>query len=255
MERLQKFLARAGVASRRAAEELMRQGRVTVNGTVASRPGTTIDPETDSVKVDGRRIVASAASRSYFILNKPRGYVTTVSDPQDRPTVMDLVPKVRGRLFPVGRLDFQTEGLLLLTDDGELAGKLMHPSGKVPKIYRAKVKGSPRREVLDRIRQGMILEGRRTRPAKIRIVRKGENNAWVEVTVTEGRKHLIRKMLQGIGHPVLKLKRTGYGSLTLQGLAVGECRRLHPAEIDALRAGIAPAGRSGRRVRKRSDRS
>lgn len=255
MERLQKFLARAGVASRRAAEELMRQGRVTVNGTVASRPGITIDPETDSVKVDGRRIVAPAASRSYFILNKPRGYVTTVSDPQDRPTVMDLVPKVRGRLFPVGRLDFQTEGLLLLTDDGELAGKLMHPSGKVPKIYRAKVKGSPRREVLDRIRQGMILEGRRTRPAKIRIVRKGENNAWVEVTVTEGRKHLIRKMLQGIGHPVLKLKRTGYGSLTLQGLAVGECRRLHPVEIDALRAGIAPAGGSGRRVRKSSDRS
>lgn len=255
MERLQKFLARAGVASRRAAEELMREGRVTVNGAVASRPGTTIDPETDAVKVDGRRIAAPAAARSYFILNKPRGYVTTLSDPQGRPTVMELVPRVRGRIFPVGRLDFQTEGLLLLTDDGELAGRLMHPSGKVPKIYRAKVKGSPRRESLERIRHGMVLEGKRTVPAGIRIVKKAENNSWVEVTVTEGRKHLIRKMLQGIGHPVLKLKRTGYGSLTLQGLPVGECRRLGPGEVAALRVEISSGKRSGRRPGKRTHRS
>jgi pseudouridine synthase len=253
-ERLQKFLARAGIASRRAAEELMRQGRVTVNGEPAVKPGIKIDPGRDAVKVDGKRVTLRRSAGTYIMLNKPRGYLTTVSDPEGRPTVMDLAPRVRARIYPVGRLDFQTEGLLLLTDDGDLASSLMHPSRKVPKTYRAKVRGVPSRASLQALRGGIVLEGKRTQPARIRMVRRGENNAWLELQVTEGRKHLIRKMLEKIGHPVLRLRRTAYGGLGLGDLGSGECRRLAPGEVDVLRrsAGLESSGR--RDTGERADR-
>ena len=247
MERLQKVLARAGVASRRAAERLIVEGRVSVNGTTVTRLGTRIDPQRDSVKVDGRRIPRPSSSHSYFMLNKPRGYLTALSDPLDRPTVRQLLPHRGARVYPVGRLDFNTEGLLLLTDDGELARDLMHPGRGVPKTYLAKVRGEPSEEALRRLSRGIALDGRRTLPADLRVVRRG-GNAWVEVTIVEGRKHQIRKMLEAVGHPVLKLRRTHFAGLSLGDLPRGRVRPLKSRELDRLkRAAQGDSPRRGHR--------
>ncbi len=236
-ERLQKLLARAGVASRRAAEELIRAGKVTVNGAVATL-GTRADPAVDAVKVDGRR-VALTVPLAYLLLKKPRGVMTTRSDPEGRPTVYALLPeRWRRRVSAVGRLDYNTEGLLLLTNDGELAQRLTHPRHGCAKLYRVKVKGEPSEAALERLRAGIALEGRRTAPARIRRLRRrgAGGNAWLAVELSEGRTRQIREMFFRLGHPVLKLRRVAIGPLSDRGLALGAYRELTPEEIESLRA-------------------
>lgn len=233
-ERLQKALARAGVASRRAAERMIAEGRVSVNGRIVTRLGTSIDPEADAVRVDGRPIPPSPTVPTVLMLNKPRGYLTTLRDPEGRPTVKDLLTGIPVRLFPVGRLDFHSEGLLLLTNDGDLARNLMHPSRRVPRTYLAKVRGTPDSAALDRLSRGVFVEGRRALPARVRITRPGANS-WIEVTVEEGRKHQVRKMLLAVGHPVQRLRRVEYGGVRLGDLPVGRLRRLTAAEMTRLR--------------------
>jgi pseudouridine synthase len=248
-ERLQKVLAHAGIASRRAAERLIVEGRVTVNGEVVSEMGTKVDPDRDAIKVDGKRVGAPPKGRTYLALHKPRGVVTTMSDPEGRKTVKDFLRGIRARVYPVGRLDYDSEGLLLLTDDGTLARDLMHPSRGVEKTYLAKVKGQPDAEVLVRLSRGIPLDGKRTGPARIRLVRRGEN-AWVEITVREGRNRQVRRMFQAVGHPVQRLRRLGYGGVQLGGLPVGQLRSLTAGEVAELTvsAGAQPRRpRSGRR--------
>jgi len=234
MERLQKVLSRAGIASRRAAEALIAAGRVTVNGAVVTRLGTQVDPARDAIKLDGTRVSGAAPVPQYLMFHKPRGVVTTLSDPEGRPTVRDYLQGVRGRVFPVGRLDYASEGLLLLTSDGALARDLMHPSRGVPKTYAAKVRGTPPAEAFRRLAAGVLLEGRRTLPAKVRLLEPGRN-AWVEVTVVEGRKHQVRDMLGAVGHPVQRLRRIRYGGVDLGDLPPGRVRPLTPAEVGRLR--------------------
>ena len=247
MERLQKVLARAGIASRRASERLILDGRVVVNGAIVTLLGTSVDPSRDVVKVDGKRLPAPAPARGVLMLNKPRGYVTTARDPEGRPTVMDLLSGIGHRVFPVGRLDFASEGLLLLTDDGDLASDLMRPASGVPKSYLAKVRGVPAREDLARMCRGVALEGRRTLPARAHVARSGPN-AWVEVTVVEGRKHQVRKMLEAIGHPVQRLRRVRYAGIELGDLASGRFRWLSSEEVARLRRAVQPPRRpSGNR--------
>jgi len=248
-ERLQKVLARAGVASRRKAEELIRAGRVTVNGAVAE-VGTQVDPGRDAVKVDGRRVRSAAPSR-YFLVNKPRGYITTKSDPEGRPTVFELLPQQRqlGAVVAVGRLDFNSEGLLILTDDGELAQRIAHPRYGCSKTYEVKVKGVPEREAIDRLRAGVVIEGRRTAPARIRLLRgprRGrERNSWWSITLSEGRTRQIREMFHRIGHPVQRLRRVAIGSVSDPALGPGGVRNLTRGEVERLRG--APAKRGRRR--------
>ena len=247
LERLQKVLAHAGVASRRAAEALIEAGRVTVNGKAVTELGTRVDAGRDAIKVDGRRI-GGAEPPVYLAMHKPRGYVTTLSDPEGRPTVRDLLAGVTGvRVFPVGRLDFHSEGLLLLTNDGALARDLMHPSHGVPKVYRAKVQGTPDPAALARLRRGLVLDGRPTSPARAHVVRPGPN-AWVEIEVIEGRKHQVRRMLEAVGHPVLRLRRIAYGGVGLGDLPPGGVRPLAPAEVRRL---ARAAGREERGARSR----
>jgi pseudouridine synthase len=246
MERLQKFLASAGVCSRRAAERLIEAGRVSVNGHVVQQLGTKVEPSHDAVTVDGKPVGARPRKQVYVALNKPRGYVTTLADPEGRPTVADLIRNVPGRVFPVGRLDFHSEGLLLLTNDGDLARDLMHPGSGVDKTYAVKVRGRPEDVSLRRLSRGIKLDGRTTIPSKLRLVRPADNS-WLEVTVSEGRKHVVRRMLQAVGHPVLKLRRIRFDGIRLGGLAAGQWRHLSPTEIARLRR--APERPSGRRAR------
>ncbi len=246
-ERLQKFLAHAGVASRRAAEALILEGRVTINGAVVTELGTKVEP-TDAVKLDGRRVVARREPATWLALHKPKGYVTTVSDPEGRPTVMDLLPRGLGRIYPVGRLDYHSEGLVLMTDDGELAHRLTHPSRHVPRTYAVKVRGTPTADALARLAAGLPLHGRRTAPATVAIARAG-HNCWLTVTVTEGRKHLVREMCRAVGHPVQKLRRTAFDGVLLGNLPPGASRPLTPLELRSLRAAARSAGRGGPRPR------
>jgi pseudouridine synthase len=235
--RLQVFLARAGIASRRAAEELIRNGVVTVNGELVTGLGTKIDPAADTVKVRGKMVKTQSRS-AHYMLNKPRGVVSTASDPEGRETVLDLV-KVKGiRLFPVGRLDLQSEGLILLTNDGDLAQRLLHPKFEVPRSYHAKIRGHLDAKALKRLREGVMLDGKRTQPLTVRPIRSLPNASWVDVTVKEGRQHLVRDALDAVGHPVVKLKRVSFGPLKLGRLALGESRPLKDAEVEALR-GVA----------------
>lgn len=240
LERLQKILARAGVAARRKAEELVRQGRVTINGEVA-RLGDKADSAIDSIKVDGKRVVSSKAYR-YLLLNKPRGYLTAVEDEAGRPTVIELVPQPwRKALIPVGRLDYQTEGLLLLTDDGEFAQRISHPRYGCHKTYEVKVKGTPEERQLERIRRGIVLDGRRTAPCRVQFLRNTAGheaeggNSWFGVELSEGRTRQIREMFFRIGHPVQKLRRIAIGPLRDESLPVGSLRELSEREILVLR--------------------
>lgn len=248
-ERLQKVLARAGIASRRAAERLIVEGRVSVNGAPMTRLGSRVDPEKDAIKVDGKRIPDLPAVRTYLMLNKPRGYLTTLADPEGRPTIRDLLRGVRQRVYPVGRLDFHSEGLLLLTDDGDLARNLMHPSRGVAKTYLVKVRGEPSRDSLARLTRGIRVDGRRTLPARVVIARPGPNS-WIEVTVVEGRKHQVRRMLETIGHPVQRLRRTRYGGVDLGRLPAGGVRILRPEEVERLRAAARGKGGAAQPGRK-----
>lgn len=230
--RLHKFLAQAGVASRREAERLIQGGSVEVNGRVVTTLGERLDPERDTVRVGGRR-VAAPGRRVAYLLFKPRGTITTASDPQGRPTVLDLLRGVPGRLYPVGRLDFWSEGLLILTNDGDLALRLTHPRHHVPKTYRVKVKGQVSGTDLETLRRGMVLDGRRTLPVRVAPV-SGQTNTWLEVVLNEGRRNQIRRMFQKLGHPVLKLRRIAIGSLRDRHLKPGEWRPLTTEEIRRL---------------------
>jgi 23S rRNA pseudouridine2605 synthase len=239
--RLQKILSEAGLASRRAAEEWIREGRVRVNGRVAHL-GERADPDRDSIKVDGRRVRPSSGPRTYVLLNKPRGFVTTTSDPERRDTVLDLIPeRLRRRVRPVGRLDVQTEGLLILTDDGELARRVTHPSTGCPKEYMVKVSGEPAESRLERLRRGIRLDGTKTRPCDIERVSatprrdEKEGNTWFRVTLREGRTRQIRRMFESIGHPVSKLKRVAIGPVRDSHLRPGACRELSASEVESLR--------------------
>src|SRR5579862_2589116 len=239
LERLQKILAQAGVASRRHAEELITEGRVQVNGQVVTVLGSKADPERDHIRVDGK-LLHGAERLRYFVLNKPRGYVTTVSDPEGRPTVMGFFSKLGERLYPVGRLDFQSEGLLLVTNDGALSNQLTRAASGVEKTYLVKVSGKPDEERLQALREGISIErGRqgegkvRTAQARIRQIRPGEN-PWYEVVLIEGRNRELRKMFEEIGHHVEKIRRVGYGPLVLD-VPPGKVRELDRAEVEALR--------------------
>jgi 23S rRNA pseudouridine2605 synthase len=230
-ERLQKILSRAGIASRRGAEKVLAEGRITVNGEVVSALGTKADVERDDIRVDGVRVRPPKAP-AYLLLNKPKGAVTTRHDPEGRPTVMDLVPPVAG-LFPVGRLDVTTEGLLLLTNDGAFAERISHPRYEVPRVYHAKVRGIPDERTLARLRDGVRLEGELLSADRVRVV-EADNNAWIEVTLHEGKKHEVRRLLEAVGHPVSKLKRVAIGPVTDRGLEAGQFRSLTPEEVRGL---------------------
>jgi 23S rRNA pseudouridine2605 synthase len=246
-ERLQKIIAAAGIASRRKAEELILSGRVQVNGQTVTELGSKADAEHDHIRVDGK-LLHGPERYSYILLNKPKGYVTTVSDPEGRPTVMDLVRGVKGRVYPVGRLDWASEGLLLLTNDGALANGLMKAASNVAKTYVVKVAGQPDAEKLEKLRRGVSIAekgGRRVRtaPAKIRLLREADN-PWLEVTIVEGRNRQIRKMFEEVGHHVEKIRRVQYGPLSLD-VPPGEFRSLTLEEVARLRA--AASGKSARR--------
>lgn len=273
-ERLQKIIAAAGVASRRASEKLIASGAVEVNGQIVTELGSKADPERDHIRVNGK-LLRGAERHFYLLMNKPKGYVTTVHDPEGRPTVMDLIRGIRARVYPVGRLDFASEGLLLLTNDGELAHKLMKAAFHVPKVYLVKVAGNPDPAGLEKIRSGLMiaeeagsargdksrfltakgvrtnktssLAGKRrgdhgqarrvkTAPAKVRLIREADN-PWYEVTLTEGKNRQIRRMFEEIGHHVEKIKRVRYGPLSLD-VPPGEFRRLSIGEVEKLRAAV-----------------
>lgn len=236
-ERLQKIIASAGIASRRKAEQLISGGLVSVNGQVVTELGSKADPERDHIRVNGK-LLHGAERHVYLLMNKPKGCVTTVRDPEGRPTVMDLLHGVGARVYPVGRLDYASEGLLLLTNDGDFADRLMKAASHVPKTYMVKVAGSPPAEALERLRAGISIpteRGKRVRtaPAKIHVIRQSAN-PWYEVTLTEGRNRQIRRMFEEIGHHVEKIKRVRYGPLELD-VHPGEFRRLTPAEVGRLK--------------------
>lgn len=261
--RLQKILSAAGVASRRAAERLMAEGRVSVNGETVTELGTRADPDHDDIRVDGRRVTI-ARRRVYLLLNKPRGYVTTRSDPEGRRTILDLIPRVREYLYPVGRLDYDSEGLLLLTNDGDLAARLMHPRYEIERTYHARVRGAPDAAALARLARGVVIDGRRTAPATVRRIsdnpsarvyarlrsfelRRGSPKpsaeaararglaATIEITIREGRSRQVRKMCEAIGHPVLRLQRVRFGPIADSTLKVGAYRELTPREVALLK--------------------
>ncbi|BCV21514.1 pseudouridine synthase [Moorella sp. Hama-1] len=231
--RLQKYLALAGVASRRRAEELIRAGRVRVNGQVITAMGVQVEPGKDRVAVDGRP-VGLTEKKYYVLLYKPAGYVTTAADPRGRPKVTDLVRDIPARLYPVGRLDYATEGLLLLTNDGELTLRLTHPRYGVNKTYLALVRGLPDANTIAHLGRGVNLEDGPTAPARVHLRRAGKSEALLELTIREGRNREVRRMLAAVGHPVLHLRRTRLAFLTLAGLKPGTYRHLTPAEVEGL---------------------
>jgi pseudouridine synthase len=235
--RLQKIISAAGIASRRAAEKLISEGRVTVNGRTVTELGTKADPEIDEIRVDDRR-VKGAQQHRYFLLNKPRGYVTTRSDPERRPTVLELLKGVREYVYPVGRLDFDSEGLLILTNDGDLAATLTHPRHEVERVYEAQVLGVPDAHDLDRLSRGVVIDGRRTSPARIELLterRMHGDTSIIRVTIHEGRTRQVRKMCDAIGHPVRTLKRIRIGPIADGHLKLGAYRELTADEVRRLK--------------------
>ena len=250
-DRLQKILAQAGVASRRGAEKLIAAGRVKVNGRVVDKLGTKADPETDLIEVD-RKLIAGAEGKAYYLFNKPAGYITSLRDPKGRPTVASFLTEIPERVYPVGRLDNDAEGLLVLTNDGELARRLMHPRFHVPKTYRVKIEGKPSLAAVTSLADGKLMLGDRpAAPAEVEVIKWGKDRTWILLTLIEGRHHQVKRMCSQIGHPVMKLKRVAYGPLTLGRLAPGRLRPLKPAEIRDLKraAGLTGAER-GRRSKK-----
>ncbi|MBI5563036.1 MAG: rRNA pseudouridine synthase [Deltaproteobacteria bacterium] len=237
MARLQKIISQAGVTSRRKAEEMITEGRVKVNRAVVTELGAKADPASDIIEVDGTRITGPykhEGPRVYILLNKPKGCISAVSDPLKRPVVTGLV-KVKGvRLYPVGRLDYDAEGVLLLTNDGELANRLIHPSFAVSKKYLVKVKDVPTPEDLKKLEAGVWLEDGKTLAARARFVRQTQENSWIELTVTEGRNRLVKRMCMAIGHPVAKLKRVEFAGVKLGSLEPGAWRMLTPVEVGRL---------------------
>jgi 23S rRNA pseudouridine2605 synthase len=252
VERLQKILSQAGVASRRASEQLMLEGRVTVNGVTVMELGTKAEPGKDDIRVDGRRVKVVEQHR-YLLLNKPRGYVTTRSDPQRRPTVIDLLRGVREYVYPVGRLDYESEGLLLFTNDGDLAAHLTHPSHEVARVYEARVLGVPDAHDLDRLSRGLVIDGRGTAPAEVRLLPRGRDaaTATLVITIHEGRNRQVRDMFDAIGHPVEHLKRVAIGPIRDAKLKLGHWRELNEAEVERLKKAAAHRGATPRARKKK----
>lgn len=237
-ERLQKVLAHAGVASRRASEEIIAQGRVTVNGQVVTVLGYKVDPQRDVIAVDGQRLDRPAEKPVYIMLNKPTGVLSTASDEHGRRTVLDLV-NVEERIYPVGRLDYQSEGLILLTNDGALAEKLTHPRSHVEKEYQVLINGKPTNHTLSRWRQGGLeVEGQPTGQAVVERLEAEGNHTWLKIILTEGRKRQIREVAQALGHPVLRLERVRIGPLKLGHLKPGKWRHLNPVEVEQLKRSV-----------------
>ncbi|SMB94376.1 ribosomal large subunit pseudouridine synthase B [Desulfonispora thiosulfatigenes DSM 11270] len=235
MERLQKVLADRGIASRRKCEEYIKGGLVKVNGEVITKLGTKVDPDKDIILFNNNTI-SKTNNKIYIMLNKPEGYVTTVKDEQNRPTVLDLTKDIKDRIFPIGRLDYETEGLLLLTNDGKLAYKLTHPKHKVYKVYEVLVKGIPQNSDLDKLRTGIILQDGITAPAMIKTIKTNDNKALLEIKIREGKNRQVRRMFSAINHPVLHLKRIKQGNLLLGNLQKGKYRHLKEQEINDLKS-------------------
>lgn len=232
--RLNRYISVSGFASRRKGEEVIRDGRVTVNGNIVTDPAFTVVPGRDRVVIDGRPL-ESPAERRYYLLNKPTGVIVSVGDTHGRPTVLDLLGPEAGRVFPVGRLDADTSGVLLLTDDGDLAFRLTHPSYGVDKIYRAEVRGKVDNEDVGRVAHGLVLDDGPTEPANLRILRSGAGKSVVELTLHQGRKRQVRRMLEHIGHTVLSLERISFGGITARGVPAGEYRALTADEVNRLK--------------------
>jgi pseudouridine synthase len=245
MTRLQKILARAGIASRRGAEELIRTGHVRVNGAIRSELGTRADPASDDIRVDGKRVRLPSESL-LLIGHKPAGVVTSMGDPQGRPNIQTIWPKLPRGVFPVGRLDFNSTGLLLLTNDGDLAHRLLHPSHGVVKTYWVKIASAPSERSLQRLREGVRLEDGKTAPARVRLLRTLEKKAWIEISIHEGRSHQVRRMCDAVGILVDKLKRTAFGPLKLAGLPPGGLRPLTAREAGEVRKVLGVAEPSGK---------
>jgi 23S rRNA pseudouridine2605 synthase len=237
-ERIQKIIAQMGIASRRKAEEIIAEGRVTVNGKIALI-GEKADPSKDHIKVDGKLLIRREP-KVYLMFNKPKNVVTSLADPQGRPTIKDYLKGIRYRVFPVGRLDFDSEGLLFLTNDGDFTNAVLHPSRKIPKTYMVKVKGIIDDNKINKLRQGVRLEDGRTLPAKVKFARQSENNSWIEIAITEGKKRQVRRMVEAVGHPALKLRRVSINGIRLSGLKIGELRPLTERELRELKKEIGP---------------
>lgn len=233
-ERLQKIIANAGIASRRKAEEFIVEGLVTVNGRIVRELGTKADPDKDAIKVMGK-LIRMPQSNTYIVLNKPVGYITSMSDPEGRPVVTDLLKGVKSRVYPVGRLDYDTEGLLILTNDGELANRLMHPSHEIPKTYLVKIKGTLEDIEMEKLSKGVKLEDGLTAPAVVRKLKKADANSWIEMTIHEGRYHQVKRMVEKVGHSVIKLIRVRYGSIELGNVPPGQYRYLTHEEVKDLK--------------------
>ncbi|MCL7486786.1 MAG: rRNA pseudouridine synthase [Desulfobulbaceae bacterium] len=238
MERLQKILARAGIASRRKCEELIKEGRISVDGRVTTELGVKVDPQKSTITFDGKPLAREDAI--YILLNKPAGYVTTLSDPQGRPIVTDLLPGIAQRVFPVGRLDFDTEGALILTNDGRLGQYMQHPRHEINKTYVATVRGTLTPGRISQLEKGVIVDGQRTWPARVRVINRKKNESIVELIIHEGKKRQVRKMLAAVGHPVRSLKRTAYGNLQLGHLAPGKYRLLSEKDLKKIFSGKIP---------------
>lgn len=233
--RLNKFLSLAGVTSRREADRWILEGRISVNNTLVDELGLKVDGEKDVVRVDGRKIQVKPKP-VYILLNKPAGYLVTLKDPFQRPTIRSLLPASLGRVFPVGRLDLESEGLLVLTNDGELAYRLSHPRFGVKKAYLAKIRGEPNKDALRRLERGVYLEGEKTAPAKAALVAPGQKSSWLRLELQEGRKREVREMCRAVGHPVLELRRVEFAGLVLEGLRPGQWRHLEPREVRRLKS-------------------
>lgn len=232
-ERLQKVMAELGVASRRKCEELILQGKVSVNGQIITELGTKVDKQSAIILVEGVRL-ATGIKKVYLLLNKPIGYITSAKDQFDRPTVIDLITEIKVRLYPVGRLDYDTEGLLILTNDGDLTFKLTHPSHNVTKTYTALVNGRVEEEAIEIFKEGVIIEDYKTAPAKLEILKYVDNDTLVNITIHEGKNRQVRKMCDAIGHSIIRLKRISIGSLKLGDLSTGHYRHLNKEEIEYL---------------------
>jgi 23S rRNA pseudouridine2605 synthase len=252
LDRLQKIISAAGITSRRAAETMILDGRVTVNGVVVTELGSKADPAVDTIAVDSKPL-AIASKKLYILLHKPVGYMTTLDDPEGRPLVVDLLKEVGERVYPVGRLDFNTEGLLLLTNDGEWANHLMHPRHEVEKEYHVRVRGKVHKSQLDQLAGGVEVDGRKTAPARVCIIKESEQNDWFSITIHEGRNRQVRRMCEAVSLAVVRLRRVRYGSLSVGDLKPGEFRYLTEAEVNSLRtpgrSNVRPS--SGQRTHSR----
>ena len=238
LERIQKIISAAGISSRRKAEALILEGSVTLNGKVVTELGTKADPDKDHIKVNGK-LINPSQTKVVLLLNKPKSFITSMSDPEGRPTIVSLLKGIKGRVYPIGRLDYDTEGLLLLTNDGDLANGLMHPSSSIIKTYHVKVKDVLDDSEIKNLEEGVKIMGKMTAPAQVKKIGKTDENSWIEMKIHEGKNQQIKRMLFQLRHPVMKIKRVGYAFLTLAGVPSGKFRHLDSSEVKRLRNMVA----------------